>query len=56
MRAPGGDDDGSGTVGLLSVARAIGQRKIEFERNVQFVAFAGEEQGLRGSRAYAGKL
>ena len=52
-RAPGGDDDGSGTVGLLSIARTIKRQGITFRKNVQFVTFAGEEQGLLGSRAYA---
>lgn len=55
IRAPGGDDDGSGTVGLLSIARAIGRLGITFKKNVQLVTFAGEEQGLLGSRAYARK-
>lgn len=52
-RAPGGNDDGSGTTALLSIARVIGERRVKFRHNVQLVAFAGEEQGLVGSRAYA---
>lgn len=55
VRAPGGDDDGSGTVSILSIARAISKRAIRFHSNVELVAFAGEEQGLLGSRAYASK-
>ncbi|KZT61658.1 Zn-dependent exopeptidase [Calocera cornea HHB12733] len=55
-RAPGGDDDGSGTTHLLSIAHAIHSRKITFQRPVELVAFAGEEQGLLGSRAYAKEL
>ena len=52
-RAPGGDDDGSGTVALLSIARTIARAGVTFKKNVQLCAFAGEEQGLLGSSAYA---
>ncbi|KAG8770594.1 hypothetical protein FRC15_004003 [Serendipita sp. 397] len=52
-RAPGGDDDGSGVVHLLAIARAIYRRKVTFPIDVELVAFAGEEQGLLGSYAYA---
>ncbi|THG96799.1 hypothetical protein EW026_g5102 [Hermanssonia centrifuga] len=55
-RAPGGDDDGSGTIALLAIARTIARKGITFKKNVQLVAFAGEEQGLLGSRAYARQL
>jgi Zn-dependent M28 family amino/carboxypeptidase len=55
-RAPGGDDDGSGTTALLSIARAIYASGVTFKRNVELVTFAGEEQGLYGSRAYAREL
>jgi Zn-dependent M28 family amino/carboxypeptidase len=53
MRAPGGNDDGSGIVALLSIARTIARKGIAFKSNVQLVAFAGEEQGLYGSKAYS---
>jgi len=53
-RAPGGDDDGSGTGHLLAIAEAIASQKIEFEGNATLAFFAGEEQGLLGSHAYAG--
>lgn len=55
-RAPGGDDDGSGTTMLLALARHLGKHRIRFEREVQLVAFSGEEQGLVGSQHYAGHL
>ncbi|KAJ7094449.1 Zn-dependent exopeptidase [Mycena belliarum] len=55
-RAPGGDDDGSGTMALLAIARTIARKGIKFHSNVQLVAFAGEEQGLLGSKAYSQKL
>lgn len=53
VRAPGGNDDGSGTVGLLAIARTIKRLGIKFRSNVELVAFAGEEQGLLGSQHYA---
>jgi photosystem II stability/assembly factor-like uncharacterized protein len=49
--APGADDNGSGVVAALAVARALAD--VEFERTVRVVLFAGEEQGLVGSRDYA---
>ncbi|KAF9528013.1 hypothetical protein CPB83DRAFT_855186 [Crepidotus variabilis] len=55
-RAPGGDDDGSGTTGVLSIARTIGRRGVKFHSNVELCFFAGEEQGLLGSKAYALEL
>ncbi|QRW23422.1 Peptidase family M28 protein [Rhizoctonia solani] len=56
VRAPGGDDDGSGVTHVLAIAQAISDNKISFNTNVELVAFAGEEQGLLGSRAYAAEL
>ena len=53
MRAPGANDDGSGTGALVGIARAVARRGVVFHKNVQLVAFAGEEQGMVGSRAYA---
>ncbi|KAJ3972025.1 Zn-dependent exopeptidase [Lentinula raphanica] len=55
-RMPGGDDDGSGTTAVLSIARAIARNGVKFRQIVELVAFAGEEQGLYGSRAYANEL
>ncbi|KAF9006630.1 Zn-dependent exopeptidase [Cyathus striatus] len=55
-RAPGGDDDGSGTTAILAIARTIARKGVKFHRNVELVAFAGEEQGLLGSKAYAREL
>lgn len=52
-RAPGGNDDGSGTVGILSIARTIARKRLRFWNNVELALFAGEEQGLFGSKAYA---
>jgi len=55
-RAPGGDDDGSGVAAILGIAHVIARKHIAFKSNVELVAFAGEEQGLYGSRAYARDL
>jgi len=49
--APGADDDASGTVGVLEVARALKEHK--FDYTIRFVHFTGEEQGLWGSYKYS---
>jgi photosystem II stability/assembly factor-like uncharacterized protein len=49
--APGADDNGSGVAAALAVARALAAYRLE--RTVRIVLFAGEEQGLVGSRDYA---
>ncbi|KZT69425.1 Zn-dependent exopeptidase [Daedalea quercina L-15889] len=56
IRAPGGDDDGSGVTALLAIARTIAHKGIAFRKNIQLVAFSGEEQGLYGSKAYAREM
>lgn len=48
--APGADDNASGAAVLLEAARLL--RNYRFERSVRIIFFTGEEQGLRGSRAY----
>ena len=53
VRAPGGDDDGSGSGHLLAVVQAIKSQGVKFEKAVTVAFFAGEEQGLLGSQAYA---
>jgi hypothetical protein len=52
--APGVSDDGSGIACVLECARVLSQ--FDFEATLVFVAFAGEEQGLIGSRALAKRL
>ncbi len=49
--APGANDDASGTAVSLECARVLSQRK--FPSSIVFVAVAGEEQGLNGSRHLA---
>lgn len=50
-RAPGADDNGSGSVAVLTAAQLLARR--HFAHTLRFVLFSGEEQGLRGSDAYA---
>ncbi|MBA3727328.1 MAG: M20/M25/M40 family metallo-hydrolase [Armatimonadetes bacterium] len=52
-RAPGANDDASGTALALEVARAMAGRK--WKHTLKFVGWTGEEQGLHGSRAMAKK-
>lgn len=49
--APGADDDASGTVGVMEVARALKDHKLGY--TIRFVHFTGEEQGLYGSYKYS---
>ncbi len=51
VEAPGANDDGSGTVGLLELARVLSMQR--FDATIVLMAVAGEEQGLLGSRAHA---
>ncbi|MGL6073922.1 MAG: M28 family peptidase [Fimbriiglobus sp.] len=48
----GADDNGSGTTGLLEMARRFGAIKNREGRRIVFIAFAGEERGLFGSIHY----
>lgn len=48
----GADDDGSGTVAVLSIAEALAKSKIRPKRSVLFVWHAGEEKGLWGSEYF----
>ncbi len=49
--SPGADDDGSGTAGVLEIARVL--KNIETQMTFVFILFDGEEQGLNGSWHYA---
>jgi hypothetical protein len=48
-RAPGANDNGSGTGALLQIAKLIFNNKVSFGYTVVLIAFSGEEQGLYGS-------
>jgi hypothetical protein len=54
--APGANDDGSGTVLTMELARAFAESGIQFDATLVFICWAGEEQGLVGSRAHAEDL
>lgn len=49
----GADDDGSGSTGVIGVAKAFSKNPIRPKRSVLFLAFTGEEMGLIGSAYYA---
>lgn len=48
----GADDDGSGCTALLQVAKAMHVNGLKPKRSIVFMAFAGEEVGLVGSRYF----
>jgi len=52
-RAPGANDDGSGTALALELARVMAPH--QWKHTILFCAFSGEEQGLLGSTALAAK-
>ena len=54
--APGANDDGSGTVLTMELARVFGESGLEFDATLVFICWAGEEQGLIGSAAHAQDL
>jgi Zn-dependent M28 family amino/carboxypeptidase len=52
--APGADDNGSGSAGVLALAHALAGRPAVHD--ARFVLFGGEEQGLLGSRRHVEEL
>lgn len=54
--ANGANDDGSGTVLTMELARVFAESGIEFDATLVFIAWAGEEQGLVGSAVHAEDL
>lgn len=51
---PGADDDGSGTIAGLAIAKAL--QGCQLDHGLRIVAFDEEEDGLVGSKAYVGSL
>jgi len=51
--APGANDDGSGTAAVIELARILAKK--EFSATILFVAFTGEEEGLKGATYLADK-
>jgi len=55
--APGADDDGSGTVAVMELARVVGRQFPRgFDASIAFVLYTGEELGLLGSTNFAARL
>jgi hypothetical protein len=46
----GADDDGTGTVALLEIARSLMAQRVKPRRSILFVSHTAEEMGLLGSR------
>jgi len=51
---PGGDDNASGTAGVLEAARVLTQYR--FESTLRFIAFNAEEEWMKGSQEYVDAL
>jgi len=60
QRAPGADDNGSGSAAIIDMLTNFVEQKkalnFEFKRTIIFVLFCGEEQGLIGSAALASEM
>jgi len=52
-RAPGSDDDASGTSTVLELFRLLATSGFKPNRSIEFHAYSAEEVGLRGSQAIA---
>ncbi|MDI6845497.1 MAG: M28 family peptidase [Candidatus Saccharicenans sp.] len=48
----GSDDNASGSVGVMAIARAIALNPVKPKRTIVFCLWTGEEKGLLGSRYY----
>jgi len=51
---PGGDDNASGTAGVLEAARVLTQH--QFRSTLRFIAFNAEEEWMKGSQEYVSAL
>lgn len=56
VKAPGANDDGSGTVLVMELARRFAESGIEFDETLVFALWSGEEQGEFGSLAHAQRM
>ncbi|MEZ4504703.1 MAG: M28 family peptidase [Thermomicrobiales bacterium] len=52
--APGADDNGSGSAGVLEIARVLAGQP--YQHDLRLILFGGEEQGLHGSIQYVSTL
>jgi hypothetical protein len=48
----GADDNASGSVGVMNIAKAIAASPVKPKRSIVFALWTGEEEGLLGSRYY----
>jgi len=53
QRAPGADDNGTGSAAVLNLAQLINLQKLTFQNTLVLTLFCGEEQGLYGSNFQA---
>ena len=53
-KAPGADDNGSGSAGVLEIGRILAHQPAEHD--LRLILFGGEEQGLYGSQQYVAQL
>ncbi len=52
----GADDNGSGTIGVMTIAKAFAESGVKPKRTVIFACWTGEEKGLLGSRYFVNKF
>ncbi len=59
LKAPGGNDNTSGTIGVMETARVMAalaaQQGIRPGLSIRFATWSGEEQHLQGARAYVAR-
>ncbi|RPJ84786.1 MAG: M20/M25/M40 family metallo-hydrolase, partial [Acidobacteria bacterium] len=48
----GADDNGSGSIGVVAIAKAMASNPVKPKRTIIFALWTGEERGLLGSRYY----
>jgi Zn-dependent M28 family amino/carboxypeptidase len=48
----GADDNGSGSIGVVAIAKAMAANPVKPKRTIVFALWTGEERGLFGSRYY----
>lgn len=56
VRAPGADDDASGVASMTEVIRVLLASNYHPKRTLRFIAYAGEESGLLGSKQIVANL
>ena len=52
----GADDNASGTVGVMTIAKAVMATGVKPKKTIIFAAWTGEEKGLLGSKYFADKF